>query len=50
MSTPAEKRECQERILAELSELRLALARDLRARAFAGEDDIEVHIARLCEE
>lgn len=38
MSTPAEKRERQERILAELSELGLALARDLQARALAAED------------
>ena len=38
MSTPTEKRERQERILAELSELGIALARDLQARALAAED------------
>ena len=38
MATPTEMRERQERILAELSELGLALARDLQARALAAED------------
>ena len=41
MSTAAEKRERQERILAELSELGLALARDLQVRALAATDIAE---------
>src|SRR5258705_8925277 len=41
MSTAAEKQERQERILAELSELGLALARDLQARALAATDIAE---------
>jgi multidrug efflux pump subunit AcrA (membrane-fusion protein) len=41
MSTAAEKRERQERILAELSELGLTLARDLQARALAAADIAE---------
>jgi hypothetical protein len=38
MPTPTEKQERQERILAELSELGLALARDLQASALAADD------------
>ena len=38
MATPAEKIERQDRILAELSELGLELARDLQARALAADD------------
>jgi hypothetical protein len=38
MTTPTEKQERQERILAELSELGLALARDLQASALAADD------------
>lgn len=41
MATPVEKQERQERILAELSELGLALARDLQARALAAADIAE---------
>jgi phosphate-selective porin len=41
MSTAAEKQGRQERILAELSELGLALARDLQARALAASDIAE---------
>jgi hypothetical protein len=41
MSTAAEKRERQERILAELSELGLGLARDLQVRALAATDIAE---------
>ena len=41
MSLAAEKRERQERILAELSELGLALARDLQTRALAAADIAE---------
>lgn len=40
-ATPTEMRERQERILAELSELGLALARDLQARALAADDAAE---------
>jgi hypothetical protein len=38
MGTPSEKRERQDRILAELSELGLALARDLQACALAADE------------
>ena len=38
MATPLEKRERQDRILAELSELGLALARDLQACALAADE------------
>ena len=38
MATPPEMRERQDRILGELSELGLALARDLQARALAAEE------------
>jgi hypothetical protein len=41
MATSSDKRARQERILAELSELGLALARDLQARALAAQDVAE---------